>query len=110
MGGGGELDVDSCDDTGNGTASAGIGSACGRRASGSASGSCPGSVVGKIYRVSCSFGAVEDDSSQMSLSEGDLVRVHCRDPSGWTFGRLECPCGSGATNRASSVGKTGWFP
>eukprot|EP00927_Polykrikos_kofoidii_P085695 TRINITY_DN9385_c3_g1_i1.p1 TRINITY_DN9385_c3_g1~~TRINITY_DN9385_c3_g1_i1.p1 ORF type:complete len:839 (-),score=202.87 TRINITY_DN9385_c3_g1_i1:94-2460(-) len=52
---------------------------------------------------------MDDDPSQLSLVAGDLVRVQCRDASGWTYGRLECAAGSPGS-RANMVGAAGWFP
>lgn len=80
------------------------------RGAGSGSTSGRGSVAGKIFRVAYSFNGMEDDSSQLSLMAGDFVRVQCRDASGWTYGRLECPsqCRGGA--RSVCVGVAGWFP
>jgi len=108
--GGNDADVESCDDAGGG--GGGDGSACGKFSLGRGSerSTTGGSVAGNMYQVASSFSAVEDDSTQLSLLAGDLIRVHCRDASGWTFGRLECPCGGETSKRSSCVGKMGWFP
>lgn len=67
----------------------------------------------KLHRVACSFSRAEGDLSQLSLLIGDLVRVQCRDPSGWTYGRLEVPGATGLQGpepRAERAGDAGWFP
>lgn len=69
-----------------------------------------GSVVGRRYQVAFSFTGTEEDSSQLSLMTGDIVRVQCHDPSGWTYGRLELICMGCGSQRTSFVGDAGWFP
>lgn len=69
------------------------------------------SVAGKLYRVSYTFSVNDEESSQLPLVAGDIVRVQCYDPSGWTYGRLECTSGSGGSSGQSNrVGSAGWFP
>lgn len=89
---------------GSGSASGGSFRWAGQRDSGGAS------AAGKLYRVAYTFQGMEEDSSQLSLNAGDLVRVQCRDPSGWTYGRLECASGVGASSARRAVGDAGWFP
>mmetsp|Transcript_142821 Transcript_142821/g.252102 ORF Transcript_142821/g.252102 Transcript_142821/m.252102 type:complete len:837 (+) Transcript_142821:46-2556(+) len=65
---------------------------------------------GNLYRVACKFEAIEGDATQLSLARDDLVYVQCHDPSGWTYGRLECTSEQAVANRASALGTAGWFP
>eukprot|EP00929_Paragymnodinium_shiwhaense_P009875 TRINITY_DN114258_c0_g1_i1.p1 TRINITY_DN114258_c0_g1~~TRINITY_DN114258_c0_g1_i1.p1 ORF type:complete len:995 (+),score=209.39 TRINITY_DN114258_c0_g1_i1:89-3073(+) len=60
----------------------------------------------RLYRVSFSFTGMKDDLSQLSLAIGDVVRVQCRDRSGWTYGALERLAGG----QNSHLGASGWFP
>mmetsp|Transcript_60187 Transcript_60187/g.143463 ORF Transcript_60187/g.143463 Transcript_60187/m.143463 type:complete len:596 (-) Transcript_60187:23-1810(-) len=66
------------------------------------------STPGRLHRIAYTFVGVEGDTSQLSLAAGDLVRVQCHDPSGWTYGRLECASGGGGVNHR--IGDSGWFP
>ena len=63
-----------------------------------------------MYRVAFNFTGMEEDASQLSLGVGDIVRVQCRDPSGWTYGRLEVPAESHSDGWSQRIGAAGWFP
>lgn len=102
--GSGSIGSGAADHAGSGSASGGSFRWAGQGESSGAS------AAGKLYRVAYTFQGMEEDSSQLSLYAGDLVRVQCRDPSGWTYGRLECPSGVGASSMRRTVGDAGWFP
>eukprot|EP00928_Gymnodinium_smaydae_P020003 TRINITY_DN17721_c0_g2_i3.p1 TRINITY_DN17721_c0_g2~~TRINITY_DN17721_c0_g2_i3.p1 ORF type:complete len:960 (+),score=136.87 TRINITY_DN17721_c0_g2_i3:108-2987(+) len=64
----------------------------------------------ELNRVYFAFSASEEDASQLSLVVGDLVRVQCRDPSGWTYGHLDCHGEVEAALQAERHKLSGWFP